>query len=57
MAFKSMQGLHGQYVSSIPELELVAVRTGFFRPKGKDAGGLTWTFTSTIDMAKAASTL
>jgi len=56
VAFKSMQGLHGQYVISIPELELVAVRTGFFRPKGK-IRGIDVDVYQTIDMAKAASTL
>ncbi len=34
-AFKSLQGLHGQYVIAVPDLDLVVVRTGFFRPKGK----------------------
>lgn len=34
-AFQSMQGLHGQYIIVVPDLDLVAVRTGFFRPKGK----------------------
>ena len=30
-----MQGLHGQYVIAVPDLDLVVVRTGFFRPKEK----------------------
>ena len=34
-AFTSMQGLHGQYIVAVPDLDLVAVRTGFDRPKGK----------------------
>ena len=34
-AFKSLQGLHGQYVIAVPDLDLVVVRTGFFRPKEK----------------------
>ena len=34
-AFTSMQGLHGQYIVAVQDLDLVAVRTGFDRPKGK----------------------
>ena len=33
-AFTSMQGLHGQYIVAVHDLDLVAVRTGFNRPKG-----------------------
>lgn len=53
-AFKSMQGLHGQYIVLIPDLDLIAVRTGFFRPKGK-LRGIDRDVYSTIDMAMAAS--
>ena len=35
LSFTSYQGLHGQYIISVPELDLVAVRTGFLRPKKK----------------------
>jgi CubicO group peptidase (beta-lactamase class C family) len=56
MAFKSMQGLHGQYVVWVPELELVAVRTGFFRPKDK-LRDIDVDVYRTIDMAKAAARL
>ena len=43
-------------VISIPELELVAVRTGFFRPKG-NCRAIDVDVYQTIDMAKAASRL
>lgn len=33
--FVSCIGLHGQYIAVVPDLDLIAVRTGFFRPKGK----------------------
>lgn len=33
--FTHYSGLHGQYIIAVPDLDLVAVRTGFFRPKGK----------------------
>lgn len=56
MAFKSMQGLRGQYVVVVPELDLVAVRTGFFRPKGK-LRQIDLDVYRTIDMAKAAARL
>ena len=56
MAFKSMQGLHGQYVVAVPGLDLVAVRTGFYRPKGK-LREIDVDVYSTIDMAKAAAGL
>ena len=51
-AFKSLQGLHGQYVIAVPDLEMVVVRTGFFRPKGK-LRGIDLDVYSTIDFAKA----
>lgn len=53
-AFKSMQGLHGQYVIAIPDLDLVAVRTGFFRPKEK-LRSIDLDVYRTIDMAMAAA--
>lgn len=53
-AFKSMQGLHGQYVIVIPDLDMVVVRTGFFRPKGK-IRGIDLDVYHTIDMAMAAA--
>ena len=53
-AFKSMQGLHGQYVIVIPDLDMVVVRTGFFRPKGK-IRGIDLDVYHTIDMAMAAT--
>ena len=34
-AFSSMTGLHGQYIVVVHDLDLVVVRTGFRRPKGK----------------------
>lgn len=33
--FISCVGLHGQYIAVVPDLDIIAVRTGFFRPKGK----------------------
>ena len=55
-AFKSMQGLHGQYVVVVPDLDLVAVRTGFFRPKGK-IREIDLDVYSTLDMAMSAAEL
>lgn len=52
--FKSLQGLHGQYVIAIPDLDLVAVRTGFYRPKGK-VREIDVDVYSTIDLAMAAA--
>lgn len=49
-AFKSLQGLHGQYVIAVPDLDLVAVRTGFYRPKGK-LREIDLDVYSTIDLA------
>jgi CubicO group peptidase (beta-lactamase class C family) len=51
--FQSMQGLHGQYVVVVPDLDLVAVRTGFFRPKGK-IREVDVDVYSTLDMAMTA---
>jgi CubicO group peptidase (beta-lactamase class C family) len=55
-AFKSMQGLHGQYVVVVPDLDLVAVRTGFFRPKAK-IREIDLDVYSTLDMAMDAAGL
>ena len=32
--FSSMNGLHGQYIVMVHDLDLVVVRTGFSQPKG-----------------------
>ena len=51
-AFTAMVGLHGQYVLAVHDLDLVAVRTGFRRPKGK-RDHLDLDVYSTIDLAMA----
>ena len=49
-AFTAMVGLHGQYIVAVHDLDLVAVRTGFDRPKGK-LRHIDLDVYSTIDLA------
>lgn len=48
--FTHYSGLHGQYIVAVHDLDLVAVRTGFFRPIGK-IRHVDRDVYSTIDMA------
>ena len=50
--FTSFQGMHGQYIVAVHDLDLVAVRTGFDRPKEK-IRHIDADVYSTIDMALA----
>ena len=51
-AFTAYVGLHGQYILAVHDLDLVAVRTGFRRPKGK-VNHLDVDLYSTLDLAFA----
>lgn len=51
-AFTAYVGLHGQYILAVHDMDLVAVRTGFHRPKGK-RDHLDVDVYSTLDMAMA----
>lgn len=50
--FTAYVGLHGQYILAVHDLDLVAVRTGFRRPKGK-VRHLDVDLYSTLDLAFA----
>lgn len=52
--FTSFQGMHGQYIVAVHDLDLVAVRTGFDRPKEK-IRHIDADVYSTIDMALAVA--